>query len=104
MRERPEFAVAGGVCSKMAPLRPTPLLFALIALALAACASPEEQRQQDIAACQGYGFAPGTPDFAACLQRQQIARQGSGPSFGIGVGAGSFGGGGFGGGGIGLGL
>ncbi len=68
-----------------------------VALALAACTSPEAQRQADTAACQRYGFAPGTPDFATCMQREQLARsQGSSSSVGIGVGRsyGSYGGGG----------
>lgn len=76
-----------------------------ISCGLAACASPEQQRQADAAACQSYGFAPGTPEFASCLQREQLARsQSSGTSVGIGVGGGSFGGGGFGGVGMGFGF
>lgn len=85
----------------------TLIVLAAAGLALAACASPEEQRQADAKACQSYGFTPGTTAFANCMQREQIARsQSSGffPSIGLGVGGGSFGGGGFGGGGIGLGF
>ena len=49
---------------------------ALHALAsLAACVSPEELRREDEAACVGYGFQPGTNDFAACLQRESLARR-----------------------------
>jgi hypothetical protein len=48
--------------------------FAVI-LGLTACASPEEIRAADEAACSGYGFQPNTPDFAACLQRESQARQ-----------------------------
>jgi hypothetical protein len=46
---------------------------------LTACASPEEIRAADEAACSSSGFQPNTPDFAACLQRQSLARQYSGP-------------------------
>ncbi len=58
---------------------------------LAACASPEELRRQDEAACASYGFKPGTPEFAACLQRESIARRygsGAGVSLGLGFGVG----------------
>jgi hypothetical protein len=40
-----------------------------------ACASPEEIRAADEAACSTDGFQAGTQDFAACLQRQSVARQ-----------------------------
>ncbi len=74
------------------------LILSCISFGLAACASPEEQRQADAAACQRYGFALGTPDFANCMQREQLARsQGSSSSVAIGVGGrsyGTFGGGG----------
>jgi hypothetical protein len=43
-------------------------------LALAGCMSPEELRAHDEASCRGYGFHEGTNDFAACLQREQLAR------------------------------
>ena len=46
---------------------------------LMACASPEEIRAGDEAACRSDGFQPDTPDFAACLQRQSLARQYSAP-------------------------
>jgi hypothetical protein len=46
--------------------------------ALAGCATPEELRQRDEAACTSYGFVPGTTDFAACLQREDLARRNSG--------------------------
>jgi hypothetical protein len=60
-----------------------------LALALAGCVSPEELRAQDEAACAGYGFAPGTPDFAGCLQRQALARSyQSSPQVGFGLGLG----------------
>lgn len=78
-------------------------ILGFIAADLAACASPEQQRQTDSAACQQYGFGPGTPDFAACLQREQLARNNNGnTSLGVGVGGGS--GGGFGGIGVGFGF
>ena len=78
----------------------------LAALALAACTSAEELRQADARACQSYGFAPGTPAFASCLQRENLARSRSGsPPVSVGVGGGYFGGGGgFGGAGVGLGF
>jgi hypothetical protein len=66
-------------------------LFLLVMLAsLAACVSPEELRRRDEAVCAGYGFQPGTNDFAACLQRESLARrfalsqqyQGWGPGWG----------------------
>jgi hypothetical protein len=60
---------------------------------LTACASPEEIRAGDEAACSSYGFQPNTPDFAACLQRQTLARQYAppppgwyGPGYGPGYG------------------
>ena len=42
---------------------------------LGACVSPEEIRAQDMAACASYGFQQGTPDFAACMQRESLARR-----------------------------
>jgi hypothetical protein len=51
------------------------LLPALLLAALAGCVSPEELRQADEAQCAGYGFQSGTPDFAACLQRESLARR-----------------------------
>lgn len=63
----------------------------LALLGLAACVSPEELRQQDAAACASYGFKPGTPEFAGCIQRESLARRygtGSGVSLGLGVGIG----------------
>ena len=79
------------------------VLLSCISIGVAACASPEQQRQADITACQGYGFAQGTPDFANCLQREQLSRnQGGNSSVGVGVGGGS--GGGFGGIGMGFGF
>jgi hypothetical protein len=51
-------------------------VLAIFALALAAsCVSPEELRHEDEAACAGYGFKPGTNDFANCLQRESLARR-----------------------------
>jgi hypothetical protein len=47
----------------------------LLLLALSACASAEEIRQQDARQCTGYGFKPGTPEFAQCLQRENLARR-----------------------------
>ncbi len=42
---------------------------------LCACASPEEIRAADEAACRGYGFAPNTSEFADCLRHESVARQ-----------------------------
>ena len=51
-------------------------LIALVALAgLAGCTTPEQFRQDDEAQCRGYGFKPGTTDFATCLQRESLARR-----------------------------
>jgi hypothetical protein len=54
----------------------------LLALALASCISPEELRREDEATCSGYGFHPDTDAFAACLQRESLARRYSGPPSG----------------------
>jgi hypothetical protein len=56
-----------------------PPVVAMMLAGLTACASSEEIRAADEAACSSYGFQPDTPDFAACLQRQNFARQYSGP-------------------------
>jgi hypothetical protein len=67
----------------------------LLALVFVGCVSPEEQAQFDAATCQRYGFAPNTPDFATCMQREQISRTyNTGSSVGIGVGRGGYGSGG----------
>ena len=44
-------------------------------LLLAGCASAEDFRRADAAACTGYGFKQGTDQFAACLQREALARR-----------------------------
>jgi hypothetical protein len=70
-------------------------LLMLPLLGLSACVSAEQLRAQDEANCAAYGFQPGSPDFSACLQRENLARnyyQGSGTSLGVGLGFG-FGGG-----------
>lgn len=59
--------------SKNSVARMTVLALALAGLA--GCVTPEELRAQDEAACRSYGFQPGTPDFAACLQRESLARR-----------------------------
>lgn len=46
----------------------------VLALAVS-CVSPEELRREDEATCTGYGFHPGTDAFAACLQRESLARR-----------------------------
>lgn len=64
------------------------LAAAVALLGVAGCASPEELRRQDEAACANYGFQPGTPDFSACLQRESIARRyGETPTMSFGFGA-----------------
>jgi len=65
-------------------------LFIALLVALASCVTPEELRAQDEAACLSYGFQRGTPDFAACLQRESLARRGGAP--GVTLGFGVFGG------------
>jgi hypothetical protein len=70
--------------TRMTPRRFIPAV-CLVALCLGACASPEELQRADAAQCASYGFTPGTPDFAACLQRESLARRGtSGVSVGFG--------------------
>ncbi len=53
----------------------------LIVASLAGCVSAEDVRRADEAQCAGYGFQPGTPDFAACLQRENLARRYPPPEF-----------------------
>lgn len=57
------------------------VLWAGLLASLAACASPEEIHAQDEAACASFGFQQGTPDFAACMQRESLARR-YGPWYG----------------------
>jgi hypothetical protein len=47
----------------------------LLALALAGCAASQAPRQADEAACTSLGFQVGTPQFAACLEREELARR-----------------------------
>lgn len=57
--------------------------------ALSACESAAQLRADDEAACTSFGFQAGTPDFAECLQRQNLARQyDTGPQLGLGLGMG----------------
>jgi hypothetical protein len=51
------------------------LLLAISLIALAGCATAQDIRQRDEAACTSYGFKLGTTDFASCLQRESIARR-----------------------------
>jgi hypothetical protein len=44
-------------------------------LAFSSCVSLEELRHEDDATCVGYGFHPDTDTFAACLQRESLARR-----------------------------
>ena len=48
---------------------------AVILAILTGCATADELRERDEAACIGYGFQPGTAEFATCLQRESIARR-----------------------------
>ena len=60
-------------------------LAALLAVAsLAGCATDAEIRQHDEALCRSFGFKTGTPDFAACLQRESLARRYPPPYWGPG--------------------
>ena len=68
------------------------LILSCASFGLIACASAEELHQADANACQGNGFQQGTPEFANCMQQEQLARSqrnGVYPSVGIGVGGGS---------------
>lgn len=53
----------------------TLIAFAPMLVGLVACMTPEQLRAADEAACTGYGFQRGTPDFAACLQRESLWRR-----------------------------
>jgi hypothetical protein len=44
-------------------------------LTLAGCATSPAPRQADEAACTSHGFQAGTPQFAACLKREELARR-----------------------------
>jgi hypothetical protein len=67
----------------------TATLLVLGLVSLAACASPEELRARDEAACTSYGFQPGTPDFNRCLQQENLARSiATTPQVGLGLGVG----------------
>src|SRR5262252_6832387 len=69
-----------GQCGRLARCEKQPMT-RLLAIAVAVlagltrCASPEEIRAADEAACSSDGFQPNTPDFAGCLQRKNLARQ-----------------------------
>jgi len=51
------------------------LVLAMSLTVLAGCATAQDIRQRDEAACASYGFHPGTTDFSNCLQRESIARR-----------------------------
>jgi hypothetical protein len=75
----------------MAPKGSLALAASVALLGVTACASPEELRRRDEAACASYGFHPGTPDVSACLQREALARQyGQTPAVSFGFGFGAF--------------
>ena len=51
------------------------LVLAMALIALAGCATAQDIRQRDEAACTSYGFKPGTTEFSSCLQRENLARR-----------------------------
>lgn len=51
------------------------LMSAFSLTVLAGCVSATEIRARDASVCGNYGFHEGTPEFAACLQRENLARQ-----------------------------
>jgi hypothetical protein len=65
----------GTMRSRLSSLARVALTLLGAAVSLSGCVSPEQLRQRDEAACASYGFQPGTPDFAACLQREALARR-----------------------------
>ena len=46
-----------------------------LALALGACMSPAQVREQESHTCQGYGFSLGTDQFSHCLMYVDQERQ-----------------------------
>ncbi|AGT07229.1 hypothetical protein [Paracoccus aminophilus] len=42
----------------------------LVVLALAACESPQQSMSRYAATCAAYGFKNGTPEKAACMQKE----------------------------------
>ena len=50
-------------------------VLAVALMALTGCATPEDLRHMDEVACTSYGFQHGTPAFATCLKRRNLARQ-----------------------------
>jgi len=57
-------------------MKTLPLLIAAAigAAALTACASPEEIHAMDQRTCSGYGFQPGTDNYANCMMKQADKR------------------------------
>ena len=51
------------------------LMSAISLSVLAGCVSAAEIRARDASVCGNYGFHEGTSEFAACLQRENLARQ-----------------------------
>jgi hypothetical protein len=47
----------------------------LAAVALTGCATAEDIRKSDEAKCTSYGFRRDTPEFASCVQQENIARR-----------------------------
>ncbi|HUC69210.1 MAG TPA: hypothetical protein VMA53_27585 [Stellaceae bacterium] len=47
----------------------------LTLLMLAGCAASQAPRPEDEAACTSRGFQVGTPQFAACLEREELAHR-----------------------------
>ena len=50
-------------------------VLAVSLMALTGCATQEELRKRDEAACISYGFQQGTAEFSNRLQREAIARR-----------------------------
>jgi hypothetical protein len=44
-------------------------------LALAGCMTQEEAQNRNSASCVGYGFRPGTTEFAQCMQNEAILQE-----------------------------
>lgn len=61
--------------NRMAMRRMTAVLAMGLLVGVAGCASSQERRRKDEAACAGYGFRQGTPELAGCLQRESLGRR-----------------------------
>lgn len=50
------------------------MVAAVLPLMLGGCASAEQLAQRDATLCQSYGYAPGTPNYGPCLEKQAELR------------------------------